>query len=107
MISHVSDATFNEEVLDSDMPVLVDFWAAWCSPCKMLAPIIEQLSQNFDGKIKVLKMDVDANPATSMSFQIASIPTVMLFDKGKSINKLVGFRPLAQFETAIKGSLNL
>jgi thioredoxin 1 len=107
MISHVTDSTFNEEVLTSDIPVLVDFWATWCGPCKMLAPIIEELSQKFEGKIKVMKMDVDQNPVTSMSFQIASIPTVVLFDKGKSINKLIGFRPLAQFETAINGSLNL
>jgi thioredoxin 1 len=107
MISHVTDSTFNDEVLNSDMPVLVDFWATWCGPCKMLAPIIEELSQKLDGKIKVMKMDVDQNPVTSMSFQIASIPTVVLFDKGKSVNKLIGFRPLDQFEAAIKGSLNL
>lgn len=107
MLSHVTDSTFKEEVLNSDMPVLVDFWATWCGPCKMLAPVIEQLSENLDGKIKVLKMDVDQNPVTSMSFEVASIPTVILFDKGKSVNKLIGFRPLEQIEAAIKGSLNL
>lgn len=107
MISHVTDSTFNEEVLNSDMPVLVDFWATWCGPCKMLSPIIEQLSENLGGKVKVLKMDVDQNPVTSMSFGVSSIPTVILFDKGKSVNKLIGFRPLEQIESAVKGSLNL
>ena len=107
MISHVTDANFKDEVLNSDMPVLVDFWATWCGPCKMLAPVIEQLSQKLEGKVKILKMDVDQNPITSMSYEIASIPTVMLFDKGNTVNKLIGFRPLDQFEAAIKGSLNL
>lgn len=107
MISHVTDSTFNEEVLNSDIPVVVDFWATWCGPCKMLAPVIEELSQRLEGKVKVLKMDVDQNPVTSMSFDVSSIPTVILFDKGKSVNKLIGFRPLEQIETAIKGSLNL
>lgn len=107
MVTHVTDANFKEEVLNSDMPVLVDFWATWCGPCKMLAPVMEQLSENLDGKVKVLKMDVDQNPITSMSFQVASIPTVIVFDKGKSVNKLIGFRPLEQMESAVKGSLNL
>jgi thioredoxin 1 len=107
MITNVSDETFKEEVLNSDIPVLVDFWAAWCGPCKMLAPVIEQISQNLDGKIKVVKLDVDKNPITSMSYDIASIPTVVLFDQGKSVNKLIGFRPLDQIESAVKGTLNL
>jgi thioredoxin 1 len=107
MITHVSDETFKEEVLNSDIPVLVDFWATWCGPCKMLAPVIEQISQNLDGKIKVVKLDVDKNPITSMSYDIASIPTVVLFDQGKSVNKLIGFRPLDQIESAVKGTLNL
>jgi thioredoxin 1 len=107
MIAHVSDETFKDEVLNSDIPVLVDFWATWCGPCKMLAPVIEQVSQNFNGKVKVVKMDVDANPITSMSYEIASIPTVVLFNQGKSVNKLIGFRPLEQIESAVKGTLNL
>lgn len=107
MVSHVTDATFKDEILNSDIPVLVDFWATWCGPCKMLAPIIEQLSQTFEGKIKVFKMDVDQNPVTSLTYEIASIPTVMLFNKGKTVNKLIGFRPLEQFEAAINESLKL
>ena len=107
MITLVTDENFKEEVLNSDIPVLVDFWAAWCGPCKMLAPVIEQISENLEGKIKVVKLDVDKNPITSMSYDIASIPTVVLFDQGKSVNKLIGFRPLDQIEAAIKGTLNL
>jgi thioredoxin 1 len=107
MITHVSDETFKEEVLNSDIPVLVDFWATWCGPCKMLAPVIEQVSQNLDGKVKVVKLDVDKNPITSMSYEIASIPTVVLFNQGKSVNKLIGFRPLDQIESAVKGTLNI
>jgi thioredoxin 1 len=106
MLTHVTDTSFKEEVMNSDKPVLVDFWAAWCGPCKMIAPIVEQLSEKFNGDVKVVKMDVDANPVTSMTFQISSIPTLMLFDKGEAVNKFVGFRPLEQLEAAIKGSLN-
>ena len=107
MLTHVSDSTFSEEVLNSDMPVLVDFWATWCGPCKMLAPIIEQLSENLSGKVKVVKIDVDKNPQTSMSYEVSSIPTLVLFSKGKSVTKLVGFRPLDQIESSVKGALGL
>lgn len=107
MLTHVSDSTFSEEVLNSDMPVLVDFWATWCGPCKMLAPIIEQLSENLSGKVKVVKIDVDKNPQTSMSYEVSSIPTLVLFSKGKSVTKLVGFRPLEQIESSVKGALGL
>ena len=107
MIKHVTDENFKEEVLNSDIPVLVDFWAAWCGPCKMLAPVIEQISENLEGKVKVVKLDVDANPITSMSYETASIPSVVLFNQGKSVNKLVGFRTLEQIEAAVKGTLNL
>jgi thioredoxin 1 len=106
MLTHVTDASFKEEVINSDMPVLIDFWAAWCGPCKMIAPIVEQLSEKFSGTVKVVKMDVDVNPVTSMTYEISSIPTLMLFNKGQAINKFVGFRPLEQLEAAIKGSLN-
>ena len=106
MLTHVTDASFKEEVMNSDKPVLVDFWAAWCGPCKMIAPIVEQLSEKMNGTVKVVKMDVDVNPITSMTYEISSIPTLMLFDKGQAVNKFVGFRPMEQLEAAIKGSLN-
>lgn len=107
MISQVTDSTFEEEVLKSDIPVLVDFWATWCGPCKMLAPVIDQLAEKFEGTLKIFKMDVDQNPITSLNYEIASIPTIMVFEKGTVANKLIGFRPLDQLENAIKGSLNL
>lgn len=107
MISHVTDETFNNEVLNSDMPVIVDFWATWCGPCKMLAPVMDQLSVNLNGKVKVVKLDVDKNPITSMSYDVSSIPTLVVFDKGKSVNKMIGFRPLDQIESTVKAVLNL
>jgi thioredoxin 1 len=107
MITHVTDDNFKDEVINSNIPVLVDFWATWCGPCKMLAPVVEQVSLNLEGKIKVAKLDIDKNPITTMNYQISSIPTVILFNEGKPINKLIGFRPVDQLESVIRGSLNL
>lgn len=107
MIKHATDLTFQEEVINSDTPVLVDFWATWCGPCKMLAPVIEEVSNNLDGKVKVIKLDVDENPGIAGQFGISSIPTMILFNEGKPVGKLVGFRPAEQIESAIKGALNL
>lgn len=107
MIKHATDLTFQDEVLNSDTPVLVDFWATWCGPCKMLAPVIEEVSNNLDGKVKVVKIDVDENPGVAGQFGISSIPTMILFNEGKPVGKLVGFRPAEQIESAIKGALNL
>ena len=86
----VTDTTFKQEVLDSPVPVLVDFWAAWCSPCKMIAPIVEELSREYDGQLKVAKVDVDANPITPGMFGIMSIPTLMVFRGGKAEERIVG-----------------
>jgi len=83
-ITHVSDDSFETDVLQSDVPVLVDYWAEWCGPCKAIAPIIEEIAGEYDGKIKVCKMDVDANPQTPPKFNIRGIPTLHLF-KGGSI----------------------
>lgn len=107
MLNHVTDDNFKTEVLNSDMPVVVDFWATWCGPCKMLTPIMDQLSDNLNGKVKVVKLDVDSNPVSSMSYDVSSIPTVILFDKGKPVNKMIGFRPLDQIESAIRSTLKL
>lgn len=107
MITHVTDSTFDKEVLNSDKPVFVDFWATWCGPCKMLAPVIENVAQKLEGQVTVAKMDVDENPQVSSMFGITSIPTMILFDKGKPVGKLVGFRPADQIESAIKGALNI
>src|SRR3990172_13327786 len=93
---HVSDQNFKSEVLDSQSPVLVDFWAVWCGPCKMIAPLVEELAKEFDGKLKVAKMDVDANPKTSTDFGIRSIPTLLVFKGGAVVEQIVGAGPKRQ-----------
>jgi thioredoxin 1 len=90
---HVSDANFDAEVLKANVPVLVDFWATWCGPCKMIAPVVEELANEYDGKLKVVKVDVDSNPETSMKFSIRSIPTLMIFKGGKVVEQLIGAMP--------------
>ena len=92
-VTAVNDAEFEAKVLQSEQPVLVDFWAAWCSPCRMIAPIVEDLADEFGGKAKVLKMDVDANPETQQKFGIMSIPTVIVFKGGQPVERQVGYRP--------------
>ena len=93
-IKHVTDATFEEIVLKSDRPVVVDFWAAWCGPCKMVAPEMEKLAEKYDGSIDVVKVDVDANPRLSQAFRIMSIPTIAFFRPGQQPMAVFGFRPL-------------
>ena len=97
-MKEITDASFKTEVLESDIPVVVDFWAAWCGPCKMVAPVMEELDAQYDGKIKFTKINVDDNPVTSMQYGIASIPTIMLVKGGSIVQKIVGFRPKADFE---------
>ncbi|TMD10371.1 MAG: thioredoxin [Chloroflexi bacterium] len=89
----VSDAEFEAVVLQADIPVLVDFWAAWCAPCRMIAPIVEDLAGEFGEKAKVLKLDIDANPETPARLGVMSIPTVILFKDGHAVERAVGYRP--------------
>jgi thioredoxin 1 len=89
----ITDANFQNEVLESSVPVLIDFWAVWCGPCKMIAPVVEEIAKEYDGKLKVGKVDVDNNPQISMKFGIRSIPTLMVFKGGKVVEQLIGAVP--------------
>ena len=102
----VDDANFQTEVLSSDKPVLVDFWAIWCGPCKMIAPVVEELAKEYDGKLKVTKMDVDANPKTAMQFGIRSIPTLMVFKGGQVVEQIIGAVPKRHLVEKVTPHLN-
>ena len=99
-IKAATDDTFEALVLNNDKPVVVDFWAAWCGPCKMVAPEMEKLAAKYDGVVDVVKVDVDANPRLSQAFGIMSIPTIAYFKPGAQPQGVVGFRPLEQLEQA-------
>ncbi|WP_369370352.1 thioredoxin [Promicromonospora sp. Populi] len=89
----VTDETFKAEVLDSDIPVFVDFWATWCGPCRMVAPILEELSDEYEGKIKIVKIDTDENQQTAMDYGIVSIPTLNVYKGGEVVKSIIGARP--------------
>jgi len=98
----VSDKTFNDEIISAPVPVLLDCWAPWCGPCRMIGPIIDQLAKEFTGKVKFAKLNVDENPATSTQYNIMSIPTMLLFKNGKVVNSLVGALPKAEIENHLR-----
>ncbi|WP_127784533.1 thioredoxin [Rhodococcus sp. X156] len=91
----VTDATFANDVLGSSKPVLVDFWATWCGPCKMVAPVLEEIAKEHGEKLTIAKMDIDANPSIPRDYQIMSIPTLILFQDGKPVKQIVGAKPKA------------
>lgn len=107
MITNADDFSFDQEVINSDKPVLVDFWAQWCMPCKMLSPIIDEVAESLNGRIGIVKVNVDESPESSLQYDITSIPTMILFKGGKPISKIVGFQPKEQIEQSIKEALEL
>ncbi len=92
----ITDANFEDEVIKSEIPVLIDFWAVWCGPCKALAPIVEEIAKDYEGKVKVGKLDIDNNQAVSVKYGIRSIPTILIFKDGKIVDQIVGAVPKAQ-----------
>src|SRR5271157_3604743 len=100
-VKEFTDANWTSEVLDSSIPVVVDFWAPWCGPCRMLAPTIEKLAGEFDGRIKVGKMNTDEYQATRGGLRISAIPTVLVFQQGKEVERLVGVNPETKFKAAL------
>jgi thioredoxin 1 len=104
-ILEVTDANFQSEVLGSKTPVLVDFWAGWCAPCRAIAPHVEALAKDYDGKVRVGKCDIDSNPAFPSQYDIRSIPTLLVFKEGKVVGQVVGAVPRARIEDLIKKAL--
>ncbi|MHC4948764.1 MAG: thioredoxin [Planctomycetota bacterium] len=100
-VREFTDANFDTEVIQSDVPVLVDFWAEWCQPCRMIAPTIDEIAQEYDGRAKVGKVDTDSNREISMKYGISAIPTVILFKNGEVEKKFVGLTPKDQFTSAL------
>jgi len=102
---HVNDKNFAEEVLNAELPVLVDFWATWCGPCRSISPIVDDLAKEFTGKIKVTKLNVDENPATPSQYGVRGIPTLILFKGGKIFDQIVGAVPKARLIAMIEKAL--
>lgn len=104
-VLHLSKENFEQEVVNSEMPVLVDFWATWCGPCRMLSPIIDELGELFEGRAKIAKVNVDEQKEIASKFQIMSIPTILVFKKGEIAEKMVGLRNKEALETALNKQL--
>ncbi len=98
----VTDGNFEEEIVNSDIPAMVDFWAEWCGPCKMVGPVVEELAQEYKGKIKIAKMDVDTNRDTPAKFGIRNIPTLILFKDGEVAKMIIGAQPKSQIDGELK-----
>ena len=102
----VTDETFEEEVIKSEIPVLVDFWADWCGPCKMVAPIVEDLASEFDGELKVGKLDVDSSPQTAQKYGIRGIPAMLIFKAGEPVDQVVGAVPKAVLKRRVQDAIS-
>ncbi len=97
----ISDGNFEQIVLQAERPVLVDFWAAWCAPCRMVAPLVKELAEEYEGRISFAKLDVDQNPKIASKYNIMSIPTLLIFKKGEPVSHIVGFRPKAELKRSL------
>ncbi|MCP4197833.1 MAG: thioredoxin [Proteobacteria bacterium] len=104
-VENISDADFEQAVIKSDVPVLVDFWAPWCGPCKMVGPVLEQIAAQYQGRAKVVKVNVDDNKQIAGSLGIQSIPTVVLYKDGEVVEKVIGARPKGDFETMLNNAV--
>ncbi len=102
---NVSDNEWDVEVLSSDTPVLVDFWAPWCGPCRMVAPVVDELAEEYDGKVKFVKLNTDDNIETASKYGIRSIPTIMVFKGGEAVEQVVGFRPKSELKKSLDKAL--
>jgi thioredoxin 1 len=100
--TQVTDSTFKQEVLDSELPVLVDFWAPWCGPCRMVAPVVDEIATQYEGQVKVVKVNTDENPQVAGQYGIRSIPTLMIFKAGQKVDTVVGAVPKTTLATAIE-----
>ncbi|MGB3863565.1 MAG: thioredoxin [Candidatus Aminicenantaceae bacterium] len=101
-INEITSGVFKNEVLNSDIPVVVDFWAPWCGPCRMVAPVLEEISQKMNGKIKFVKLNTDENQKTAMDYQIMAIPSLLIFKDGQEVDRIVGFVPQEQLEADLQ-----
>jgi len=101
----IEEATFKEKVLEAETPVLVDFWAPWCAPCRMVAPVVEELAEEYDGKVSFFKVNVDNNPRIAGQYGVMSIPTLILFKAGQPVTNVVGFRPKAELKKSLDAAL--
>ena len=101
----VTDETFEQMVVESDKPVLVDFWAEWCGPCKMIAPVLDQIANEMDGKLVIGKLDIDENQQTAMAFGVMSIPTLLLFKDGQPVDRIVGYQQKPQLMARLQAKL--
>lgn len=101
----IEEAKFDEAVLKADKPVMVDFWAPWCGPCRMVAPVVEELAEDFDGKVEFVKVNVDDSPKIAGKYGIMSIPTLMIFKSGEPVDTIIGFRPKEELQKSLETAL--